>query len=63
MLRDDRARDRELRILRVLWCEIAALAVVLTGDVPFWLSAFVLTAIPVIGLAAEESSWLRSASV
>ena len=53
--------DRELRLLRVLWCEIAALAVVLTGDVSVWLSTFILTAIPAIGLAPDTSPWLAPA--
>ena len=47
-----------LRLAVVLWCEASSLAVVLTGDIPVWLSVLVLTVIPVVGLAKEDSAWL-----
>ena len=49
------------RIVRVLWCEVASLAVVLTGDIPPWLSILVLSLIPAIGLAPGAHSWLTKA--
>ena len=50
-----------LRLAAVLWCEASSLAVVLTGDIPVWLSVLVLTVIPVVGLAKEDSAWLGPA--
>ena len=52
-------RNRLLLIVRVLWCEIALLAVILTGDVSWWLSLLMLVLIPVVGLAPDNSRWLR----
>ncbi len=52
-------RNRLLLIVRVLWCEIALLAVILTGDVSWWLSLLMLVLIPVVGLAPDKSRWLR----
>ncbi len=52
-------RNRLLLIVRVLWCEIASLAVILTGDVSWWLSLLMLVLIPVVGLAPDNSRWLR----
>ncbi len=46
-----------LRLAIVLWCEVSSLAVILTGDIPVWLSVLVLTVIPVVGLAKEDSAW------
>ena len=48
-----------LQIVRVVWCEIALLAVILTGDVSWWLSLLMLVLIPVVGLASDSSRWLR----
>jgi len=48
-------------LIRVLWCEVSTLAVVLTGDIPWWLSLFVLSAIPIVGLAEPSAKWLGSA--
>jgi transglutaminase-like putative cysteine protease len=45
----------------VAWCEISALAVVLTGDVSEWLAALVLVLIPVFGFAGENARWLPAA--
>ncbi len=50
-----------LRLAAVLWCEASSLAVILTGDIPVWLSVLVLTVIPVAGLAKEDSAWLGPA--
>ena len=50
-----------LRLATVLWCEVSSLAVVLTGDIPVWLSLLVLTVIPVVGLAKDSSPWLGPA--
>lgn len=50
-----------LRFAAVLWCEASSLAVILTGDIPMWLSVLVLTVIPVVGLAKEDSAWLGPA--
>jgi transglutaminase-like putative cysteine protease len=61
MPHDGREQERQLRFLRVLWCEIAALAVILTGDVSFWLSGLILVLIPALGLAADNSPWLKPA--
>jgi transglutaminase-like putative cysteine protease len=52
---------RSTRLLRIVWCEICSLAVVLTGDIPLWLSISVLVLIPVFGLASEKSKWLGPA--
>lgn len=52
-------------IIRILWCEVSTLALVLTGDISWWVSTVVLTLIPVIGLAPPKSRWrlaLRKAS-
>ena len=45
-------------LIRVVWCEITTMAVVLTGDIPWWVAAVVLTLIPVFGLASSSSGWL-----
>ena len=50
-----------LRLAIVLWCVVSSLAVVLTGDIPLWLSALVLALLPVVGLAKEDSAWLGPA--
>ncbi len=50
-----------LRLTTVIWCEVSSLAVILTGDIPVWLSVLVLTVIPVVGLANETSAWLGPA--
>ena len=52
MPRDPRA------LIRVLWCEVSAIAVVLTGDIPLWLSALLLVLIPLFGLANPAAEWL-----
>ena len=44
--------------VRVLWCTIATTAVVLTGDIPWWVAVAVLTLIPVFGLAEPSARWL-----
>ncbi|TDI42427.1 MAG: DUF3488 domain-containing protein [Acidobacteria bacterium] len=44
--------------IRVLWCTITTMAVVLTGDIPWWVAAAVLTLIPVFGLAEPSARWL-----
>lgn len=49
------------RLATVVWCEVSSLAVILTGDIPAWLSVLVLTLIPVVGLAREDSRWLGAA--
>jgi len=41
--------------VRVLWCETASLAVVLTGDVAWWVAVPVLALIPVFGLASPTA--------
>ena len=41
-------------LVRVLWCETATLAIVLTGDIPTWLALLVLTLIPVFGFLPLE---------
>ncbi len=50
-----------LRLATVLWCEVSSLAVIVTGDIPVWLSVLVLTVIPVVGLSKEDSAWLAPA--
>ena len=52
--------DDPRTILRVLWCEVATLAVVLTGDIPLWLSAAMLVLVPVLGLSGE-APWVAGA--
>ncbi|MFQ5791134.1 MAG: DUF3488 and DUF4129 domain-containing transglutaminase family protein [Acidobacteriota bacterium] len=52
---------RALQLATLAWCEICTLAVILTGDIPLWLSAFVLAGIPLAGLATEKSRWLAPA--
>ena len=44
--------------IRVLWCTITTMAVVLTGDIPWWVAVAVLTLIPVFGLAEPSARWL-----
>jgi transglutaminase-like putative cysteine protease len=44
-----------------MWCEVSSLAVILTGDIPVWLSLLVLILMPWVGLARENSPWLGSA--
>ena len=44
-------------LIRVLWCEVATLAVVLTGDIQWWVALAVLTLIPVFGLSDPTSRW------
>ena len=43
--------------IRVLWCEVASLAVVLTGDIQWWVAIAVLTLIPVIGASDPTARW------
>lgn len=50
-----------LRLAIVMWCEASSLAVILTGDIPAWLSLLVLILIPCVGLAREDSRWLGPA--
>ncbi len=50
---------RQLRVVRVIWCEISTLAVVLTGDVSVWLSVLMLSLIALFGLAPLGSPWLK----
>ena len=50
-----------LRLAAVLWCEVSSTAVILTGDIPAWLSLLVLILIPVVGLAKEDKAWLGPA--
>jgi transglutaminase-like putative cysteine protease len=45
--------------VRVIWCEISTLAVVLTGDVSVWLSVLMLGLIALFGLAPPGSRWLK----
>lgn len=47
--------------IRVLWCEITTIAVVLTGDIPWWVAAAVLALIPVFGLVDASARWLPRA--
>ncbi len=44
--------------IRVVWCIITTMAVVLTGDIPWWVALAVLTLIPVFGLAEPSAPWL-----
>lgn len=48
-------------LVRVLWCESATLAIVLTGDIPLPLAIVVMTLIPVLGLLPLESRFARKA--
>lgn len=50
-----------LRLAIVMWCEVSSLAVILTGDIPVWLSLLVLILIPSVGLAKEDSRWVGPA--
>jgi len=43
--------------LRVLWCEITAGALVLTGDVSLGVSVAILVLIPVVGLSRPDAAW------
>lgn len=48
-------------LVRIAWCGLATSAVVLTGDISWWVSVIVLTLIPVIGLAPPEARWRLAA--
>jgi len=44
-------------LIRVSWCAAASLAVVLTGDIQWWIAIAVLTLIPVFGLSRPTARW------